>query len=76
MATWTNCGPLVPAVWENEKNTSTVWHQIMAKAQPRHRKGTKYLFTLVCWGIWKERNSRIFKDKLSPKTAIIACIQV
>jgi hypothetical protein len=38
-------------------------------------KGTKSLFTLVRWGIWREHNSRIFKGKLSPKTAITACIR-
>ncbi|KAK1602306.1 hypothetical protein QYE76_017882 [Lolium multiflorum] len=74
VAAWTNCGSLAPTVWANERNFESVWHQIMEKALPRHRKGIKSIFTLVCWGIWKERNSRIF-NKISAKSTIIACIR-
>jgi hypothetical protein len=75
VASWRNCGPLAPSVWALEKSFSAVWHKILASALPCHRKGTKSIFTLVCWAIWRERNSRIFQGKLAPKSAIIACIR-
>nr|XP_051201804.1 uncharacterized protein LOC127315350 [Lolium perenne] len=75
VASWRNSGPLAPSVWALEKSFSAVWHKILASALPCHRKGTKSIFTLVCWAIWRERNSRIFQGKLAPKSAIIACIR-
>ncbi|XP_024314545.1 uncharacterized protein LOC112270719 [Brachypodium distachyon] len=29
----------------------------------QHRQGIKSMFILICWAIWRERNSRVFNDK-------------
>ncbi|KAM0886584.1 hypothetical protein ACQ4PT_029658 [Festuca glaucescens] len=75
VAAWTNCDPLAPTVWENDRSMTEVWHRIIEKATPKVRKGIKSLFTLTCWCIWRERNTRIFKGKLSSMASIIACIR-
>jgi hypothetical protein len=43
--------------------SGTSRHQIMEKAQPRHRKGIKSIFILVCWGIWKEPELAYFQEQ-------------
>jgi hypothetical protein len=40
-----------------------------------HRKGLASLALLTVWEIWKERNARVFRHKLSPTFIILGKIK-
>jgi hypothetical protein len=40
-----------------------------------HRKGLLSLALLVVWEIWKERNARVFRNKLSSSVVIFELIK-
>jgi hypothetical protein len=40
-----------------------------------HRKGLSSLALLVVWEIWKERNARVFRKKLSSNVVIFELIK-
>jgi hypothetical protein len=45
------------------------WYYLVEGANP-HRKGLASLVMLTVWEIWKERNARVFRHKLSPSFVI------
>lgn len=38
------------------------------------KKKWKTLFTGTCWGIWKQRNLKVFEDRVVPADHVIAWI--
>jgi hypothetical protein len=43
----------------------------MTQGNSPSRKGLASLILLVIWEIWKERNARVFRKKLSPTFVIL-----
>jgi hypothetical protein len=47
------------------------WWSLLAEGASPHRKGLTSLTLLTVWEIWKERNVRVFRQKLSPTFVIL-----
>jgi hypothetical protein len=75
VATWTHCSALDPLVWEHTESMAATWQSMMERCHPPDRKGIASLFILVCWGIWNERNARIFRGKTSTLRSVISWIR-
>jgi hypothetical protein len=50
------------------------WSSLVEGASP-HRKGLSSLALLVVWEIWKERNARVFRNKLSANVVIFELVK-
>jgi hypothetical protein len=72
VAAWPHCQSLAPDVWQDEPEITGAWRRIIEATSPSIKRGIKSLFLLVCWGIWRERNDRIFRGKRSSVPAIAA----
>jgi hypothetical protein len=71
-ADWPRCQSLAPDVWQDEPEITGAWRCIIEATSPSIKRGIKSLFLLVCWGIWRERNDRIFRGKRISVPAIVA----
>jgi hypothetical protein len=47
----------------------------MVEGANPHRKGLASLVLLTIWEIWKERNARVFRNKLLPSFVILEGIK-
>jgi hypothetical protein len=47
------------------------WWYAMVRGPSTHRKGLASLILLTVWEIWKERNARVFRQKVSPSFVIL-----
>jgi hypothetical protein len=70
IAAWPRCQSLAPDVWHDEMEITRAWRRIIEDTSPHLKRDIKSLFLLVCWGIWREQNDRIFRGKSS--TAVVA----
>jgi hypothetical protein len=61
---WLGLHGLHPRHWV-DLSTQEWWSLLTEGASPR-RKGLTFLTLLTVWEIWKERNARVFRQKLSP----------
>lgn len=72
VATWTATPSLQPANWEHTENVEDWYLTLPRGVRPQ---GIKSLAILVIWELWKERNSRIFHQKLRTEQQMLAWIQ-
>uniref|UniRef100_A0A8I6X1E1 Uncharacterized protein n=1 Tax=Hordeum vulgare subsp. vulgare TaxID=112509 RepID=A0A8I6X1E1_HORVV len=71
-------------VWLGRQSVTPSWHDLhqvkqwwnLGKGQPRYsRKVINSLQMLICWEIWNERNARVFRNKASLSTRVVAKIR-
>jgi hypothetical protein len=70
---WMGLEEVQPAQWTNL--TIEEWWSHLAEAASPNRKGLSSLTLLIVWEIWKERNARAFRKKLSPTFVILEKIK-
>jgi hypothetical protein len=75
VAAWPRCQPLAHDTWAGLSEPHVVWSKIVEASPPPLKQGIKSLFMLVCWGIWSERNDRIFRGKSSPRSRIVSSLR-
>jgi hypothetical protein len=64
---------LQTAQWTNLSISE--WWSLLAEGTSPHRKGLASLILVVVWEIWKERNARVFRKKMSPSFVILDAIK-
>lgn len=53
------------------------WWEHLVLAQPQSRQqGTSTLFMLVCWHLWKERNTRLFDRRTTPPLIVLGKLRM
>jgi hypothetical protein len=70
---WMGLEEVQPAQWIN-LSIEEWWTHLAETASPNH-KGLSSLTLLIVWEIWKERNARVFRKKLSPMFVILEKIK-
>jgi hypothetical protein len=70
---WLGLQGLQTAQWTNLSISE--WWSLLAEGASPNRKGLASLTLLVVWEIWKERNARVFRNKLSPSFVILDAIK-
>jgi hypothetical protein len=63
---------LSPLIWGTPSATLEWIASTIAAATVRDRKRTRSVMLLVLWVLWKERNRRIFDNKDSPVSVVVA----
>jgi hypothetical protein len=66
---WLGLHGIHPTHWADA--TIQDWWSSMAEGARPQRKGLASLVLLTVWEIWKERNARVFRHKLSPTFVIL-----
>ena len=73
---WRGCQALNLACWAATPSSSVMINMITHKAQPgSERQAIRLMIILVCWEIWQERNSCIFRSKEASPADVIARIR-
>ncbi|PNT73128.1 hypothetical protein BRADI_2g53865v3 [Brachypodium distachyon] len=63
VALWPNCSGITTAICHSSASIDSFYERMISATQSKHRQGIKSMFILICWAIWRERNSRVFNDK-------------
>ena len=74
IATWTQNSNLHPSAWPHSETLEN-WWTAMSNAPSTRRKGLRSLIILVCWEVWKERNSRVFEHTESTNFMVLQRIK-
>ena len=62
-------------IQECKSETLENWWTAMSNAPSTRRKGLRSLIILVCWEVWKERNSRVFEHTESTNFMVLQRIK-
>ena len=74
IATWAQNSNLHPSAWPHSETLEN-WWTAMSNAPSTRRKGLRSLIILVCWEVWKERNSRVFEHTESTNFMVLQRIK-
>jgi hypothetical protein len=69
---WTSSSCLQPHCWRASWGVMEWFSRLTGSSGSAKAKGRRSLVILVCWAIWRERNSRIFEAK---RRACRGCLQ-
>jgi hypothetical protein len=70
---WSHSPSFNPLNWKSELGLASWFNGLSRNAA--NVKGLKSLIILVCWTIWRKRNSRVFEGKEKPMFRLVAGIQ-
>ena len=59
----------------SDRQTVCEYWKALAVVQSSSRKGLKTAIILITWEIWKERNTRVFNNKLSMSSMLMQHIK-
>ncbi|WVZ90528.1 hypothetical protein U9M48_036821, partial [Paspalum notatum var. saurae] len=74
LSSWTANLELDPTNWEPSADLHQWWTNTAA-VPSASKKGLRSLIILVCWEIWKERNSRVFNRAEAPLNRVLSKIK-
>ena len=74
LSSWTTNLELDPTNWEPSADLHQWWTN-NAAVPSASKKGLRSLIILVCWEIWKERNSRVFNRAEAPLNRVLSKIK-
>jgi hypothetical protein len=75
ISTWTRLPSLDPRQWSPQVNLLEWFFRLPGNPNAPMAKGIRTLIILVCWNVWRERNSRIFEGKEKPAAMLVSAIQ-
>ncbi|PNT72734.1 hypothetical protein BRADI_2g48433v3, partial [Brachypodium distachyon] len=63
VALWPYCSGITTAICHVSASIDSFYERMISATQSKHRQRIKSMFILICWAIWRERNSKVFNDK-------------